>query len=174
MNPVNDDTMGTYNADPLDAAELSRFAVKNIVGDKMSQMQFYKDKLFAPREDDDPEEALENRRRLALAMELLRDKDFEFDDDEEEAFLVSKQMPILNPRSLTRLLLVSDGTKDDFLDSWNDYCNPRKKATAERILDDFVDIQDKANSVFNQGKTPFKQASKDWGKLNDAIKRELG
>lgn len=57
----------------------------------------------------------------------------------------------------------SDGTKSDFLDVWNHYCNPKKKRVIEDILGDYVDIDDKANDALKGG-----TESSVFGKSNSA------
>ena len=64
---------------------------------------------------------------------------------------------------------MSDGTKDEFLDIWSSMCNPNKKGMVERILSNYQDVDDKANSVF-KGASPFKSSGTDsWKKIQNAL-----
>ena len=64
-----------------------------------------------------------------------------------------------------------DGTKDDFLDVWNHYCNPKKKRIIEDILGDYVDIEDKANDAIKDDSqsSVFKQEMGARAKLKKAF-----
>ena len=53
----------------------------------------------------------------------------------------------LSRRSLKQLLIASDGTKEDFLRKWNRVCNSLDYPMAEKILNDYKDIEDKANDA---------------------------
>ena len=56
----------------------------------------------------------------------------------------------LNYRSFKKVLDASDGTKKDLLSIWSGYCNYDKKNMIEDILENYQDVKDKANSVFDQ------------------------
>ena len=75
--------------------------------------------------------------RVELAKALLSSKDFEFDSKEDiEKTQDSGNGLALNYRTLTNLLIGSDGTKEDFLAKWNEYTNSQKKkmTMCQRIL----------------------------------------
>lgn len=146
INPPN----GNYNTDELDGAELSRFYKVDVALDTKNNLA-YLEKKFTKELDntDDPEEATEVEGRLKIARTLLKHPDFEFDDAISAADAQRNQVSPLNPRSLAKLLELCDGTKDDFLDLWDGQCNPAKKSMAERILANYKDVENKANSVFN-------------------------
>ena len=80
-----------------------------------------------------------------------------------------------NYRSVKRLLDDCDGTKDDFLSLWNDYCNYKKKPTVERILKNYVDVQDKANDALKDGTDSeiFGKTNNPWDALT-SMYPELG
>lgn len=138
-----------YNTDVLDAAERSRFYIVDMKASNKDSLDYlikqYKGDLSV---EDDPEEIQRIKGRLNLAMTLLKSKQFVFDDDQDEAIAQENQTNILNPRSLTQAIDMSDGTKKDFLDWWNGMCNPNKRGVMETILANYKDIDNKANSVF--------------------------
>ena len=81
------------------------------------------------------EEETEAVRKRAAAVVLLNDPSFKFDNQED----IKKSQEegnglILNARTLINLLNVSNGTKEDILAKWNNYCNAFKKGMAQRIL----------------------------------------
>ena len=146
INPPNAAYKGAKEMDP---AELSRFYTVNMQPDPMEHLKylrgFYAEKIEGAEDD---EEKLEYRRRLALAEKILTSPKFTYDGaiDIEENQDNPSYKP-LNYRSFKMALDYSDGTKDDFLDVWNHYCNPKKKHTIEEILSNYVDIDDKANAA---------------------------
>lgn len=158
---------GEYDVEPLDMAMKTRFGTTEITYDNLHQLQ-YLTKLYSrvvnnPKQS--PENRLKNYNRYQIARKLLTDPRFHFDTAEEEAELEGTDYQALNYRSFTELLNASTG-KDDFLSKWSRFCNPNKYNTVEDILDDyldydfedlndegFADIEDKANSVFNEN--PF-------------------
>ena len=104
------------------------------------------------QDTNDAEEKLEYQGKLALAEKILNDPSFTYDGaiDIEENQDNPSYKP-LNYRSFKMALDYSDGTKDDFLDVWNHYCNPKKKRKIEDILGDYVDVADKANAALKDG-----------------------
>lgn len=150
MNPPT----ANYNADNLDQAELSRFRNVNLTSDNRYILK-YLEKTFdkAIADSTDPEDKMEYEGRKALAQKLLTSKKFIFDDAadiEKGRDRLDYNFHPLNYRSLTNLLEMSDGTKEDFLALWDDMVNPLKKDMAELILADYVDVKDKANSVLEK------------------------
>ena len=149
INPPNAAYKGAKEMDP---AELSRFYTKNLQPDPMEHLKylrsFYNQKI---EEAEDDEEKLEYKRKLALAEKVLTSPRFNYDSalDIEENQDNPSYKP-LNYRSFKMALDYSDGTKEDFLDVWNHYCNPKKKNIIEDILSKYVDIDDKANDALKQ------------------------
>jgi len=131
--------------DELDAAELDRFLEVDVVADKNVVLHFIRNfyKKEIPNESD--EDKMEDAGKLGIAEKLLTDRRFQFDGKQERQENQGKK--ILSPRSFTRLLEYCDGTKDDFLFNWSRMCNPYKKSLVEDILNDYVDVQDKANAA---------------------------
>lgn len=149
INPGGGDDTGNYNVDTLDAAERSRFYIVNMKASNYDSLKYLTDQYKADLAvEDDPEEQQRIRGRLGIATTLLKSGKFVFDDTQEEAIAQEDQTNILNPRSFTQALEMSDGTKDDFLDWWNGMCNPNKKDIMVQILADYKDVNNKANSVF--------------------------
>ena len=145
----------TYKgAKELDPAELSRFRRLNVFLNPAEHLR-YLTKYYSKEIEDaeDADEKLEAMGRLAIAKKLLTNPKFKYDTVAEEEELAgddSAYLP-LNYRSFKRCLDDSDGTKDDFLDLWNDFCNYKKKPVIEDILRDYKDVEDKANDALKDG-----------------------
>ena len=175
---VNPAQLGIYNTDELDIAELDRMR-RVIVTPKKPLVKKYLVDLYnglaewwshRPDDEDAREQIVANRGRAALANALLSSKEFEFDDgDDIRAAAEAGEMDhILSPRGLEMCISDSDGTKKDFLDQWNDFLNPKKKGMVQRILNNYKDIDDKANSVFKDN--PFKNSgTANWKKIQSAL-----
>lgn len=78
---------------------------------------------------------------------------------------------ITTARSFTNLIWGCDGTKKDLLNNWDSYCNAMKKPLIQRLLSDYKDKQDKANSVFqNGGNSVFAKSEKGaWDTIKDFL-----
>lgn len=143
------------DVEPLGQAEHDRFRHIRIISDKKHWLKYIQDRLQhlidAEEAAGDHEAAFQDERRKALITKLVSDKRFAFDEtpdiqkakDNEAWNKIS-----LNNRNLTKLLDNCDGTKADFLRKWNEFCNNLRKPKIETILDDYEDIEDKANDVF--------------------------
>lgn len=183
-NPKSD----AYNIkDDFDSAEITRGKLVTVVGDPKGFLWNYlkmkRAEIRAAIKDHRTKYAQQCINKITIAEALVNDPRLEFDTAEEiaeildwegvdkiEGFNGKYNVPILNSRSLTKLLEDSDGTVADVLNNWNDYCNPRKKKIAEEILDnvdinnfyddsdfevdddefDVDEVDDKANSVFKR------------------------
>lgn len=169
INPPNPN----YNTDRLDAAERSRFYQVDVKPDNKVQLDYLNNKYDKElREEDDPSEKLQIEGRKKLANTLLKSRDFKFDTQEDEDRAAEYDGPILNQRTFTKLLELSDGTKEDFLARWNGLCNRDKKPMVERILANYEDVQDKANDVLKQGTESDvfkKKEDSQWDKIKDFI-----
>ena len=170
INPPNANYKGAKEMDP---AELTRFRRVPMRPDPMEHLKYLKSVYTKEIEDAaDDESRLESEGRLALATTLLSSPDFTYDsgrdiDDnaDDPAFIPT------NYRSVKRVLDDSDGTKDDFLSLWNDYCNYKKKPTVERILKNYVDVQDKANDALKDGTDSevFGKTNNPWDALTSVF-----
>lgn len=147
INPPNAAYKGAKEMDP---AEVSRFYSLNMQPDPVEHLKylrgFYNKRIATSKGDVD--EQLEYKRKLGIAEKVLSDPRFTYDNGQDiENNMDNPSYRPLNYRSFKQALDFSDGTKEDFLDVWNHYCNPKKKNTIDAILADYVDIDDKANDA---------------------------
>lgn len=170
INPADEN----YNTDQLDDAEMSRFRVKNIYHDNINTRDYLIKSLQKKIDsematDNDPETILEYRGQQKLANVLLSSPDFEFDSPADvEASKMNGNGLILTSRTLTNAIEGSDGTKEDFLDGWNDYCNSLKKSMVIDILSGYEDVQDEATAALDghQSQSRFVKKQSAWDKLS--------
>ena len=167
---INPPTPG-YNTDELDAAELSRFKQIVVHQDKMQFLDYITKELKKDLQNPyDEQEEKELKNKLNLITKLLSSNQFTFDSAEEVAAAQMDGYPALNYRSLTNLLYGCDGTKKDFLAQWDSTVNPAKKEMAERILADYQDVDNKANSVFKGDSRPeFMKGPSVWDKIKNNL-----
>lgn len=148
INPADEN----YDTDVMDDAEVSRFKSTYVYSDP-SNTKNYLVKLFTQqaKEADDEEEKLESLGKAKIAETLLGARTFKFDSkDDIRDSKDSGNGLILTARTLTNLLQYCDGTKEDFLANWNDFCNSLKRPMVERILANYKDVEDKANDAIKQ------------------------
>lgn len=154
INPPN----ANYNTDSLDAAERSRFYQEYVEAEPDVLLDFLVRKFKQEAEAGDEEDAKEYAGRIKLAQALLSSREFAFDteEDEDRLSMEDPNAPILNPRSFTKLLETSDGTKEDLLYLWPKLVNRDKQGMAERILANYKDVEDKANDAlkYKNGEAP--------------------
>lgn len=170
INPAN----ANYNTDTLDMAERTRFRNIDVIPDPKNLLKHLTSK-FQEQADKASTEERKKRAlgRVELAKALLSSKDFEFDSKEDiEKTQDSGNGLALNYRTLTNLLIGSDGTKEDFLAKWNEYTNSQKKKMAERILANYVDIDDKANQALkSETKSNVFSTKSTYDKLMDELNK---
>lgn len=168
INPANPD----YDTDEMDMAERTRFRNIDIVPEPKSLLR-YLSKEFQDQADRASTEQRKKRAlgRLNLVKTLLSSNQFEFDDRRDiEKSKEDGNGLALNYRTLTNLLMGSDGTKEDFLNKWNEYTNSLKKGMAERILSNYVDIDDKANQALSGTESEvFKKSETVWDKIANLL-----
>lgn len=141
INPFSAD----YNTQLLDAAEESRFRTVFVETDPLATLSYLKQKYGGRGKPGD-------EGRVKLAEALLSNKKFSFSSPEEEATAMrSGNRKPLSARTLTRLLAACDGTKEDFLDLWDGFCDNGKYDMVEGILKNYVDNDDKANDALKRG-----------------------
>ena len=155
INPPNNN----YDVRDLDLAEVARYQLVLVNFDPKVQKQHlnteYNRYLQELDPENDPEEELEIRRKIAIINKLLSDKRFTYDDSDDIKEGIAKYgrayFRPLNYRTFSSLINVSDGTKEDILRLWDRYANPGKKFIIEDILSDYEDVDDKANQALAGG-----------------------
>ena len=155
INPA--DQGDSYQTYQLDQAEKGRFRNKAVKAENAVWMDHAENKYKKEAEilkDDDPVGATEDLGRAALAKAIAGNSGFLFDDDEDLLDLENDKSwngLATTPRNLTLLLDNCRGTKDSLLDMWSDYCNNKHEPLIKRILSNYKDVDNKANSVFQDG-----------------------
>lgn len=158
----------TDEVEPMGQAERDRFRAVRIVSDKRHWLAYIQKRLRdlrkAYEDKGDHKGALAQERKEAIIKKIVSDSKFDFDNSVDLVKARENEgwnKLSLNNRNLTKLLDASDGTKDDFLNLWNEYCNNLRKPLIQRILSSYEDIPDKANdalaggtesSIFNRAK----------------------
>ena len=164
-----------YDTDTMDMAERSRFAKKYLDSDAKATLQYLTNRYTNAIENArSEEEKLEDEGRLKLAKTLLTSADFTFDTavDIDKISETDDFESLLSARTLTMTLNDCDGTKEDFLREWDNNINRAKKPMAERILKNYVDVDDKANDALKR-ETESDVFKKEDSNL-DKIKNVLG
>ncbi len=171
MNPYNP----AYDVEDIDMAMRTRFGKINVEADNNFQKEYFEKLLTKELKEaqdlDDPEEIRIIKGQLNLARTLMSSPLFRFDNDEEEADAKLDGEASLNPRTLTETLLACDGTKEDFLYVYMQKCNPAKFDMVETILEDYVDVDDKANDALKYGdENPFAKRERSvWDSVSAAL-----
>lgn len=155
INPPNNN----YDVRDLDFAEVTRYQLVIVNFDPKIQKQFlnteYNRYLQELDPEEDPDEELELKRKIAIVNKLLGDKRFTYDNSDDIKEGIAKYgrayFRPLNYRTFSSLINVSDGTKEDILRLWDRYANPGKKFIIEDILSDYEDVDDKANQALAGG-----------------------
>ena len=149
INPPN---MAFPNVDQLDPAELGRYRQVEVVANKRQHLGYLENKfdknIKAAQKAGNDQLAKELAGKKALAQKIVSDKRFDYDGEQEEYEAAQAGFPSLSPRTFTKALVASDGTKDDFLNIIQTMFVPETVSKLEQILSDYVDVDDKANSVF--------------------------
>ncbi len=166
----------TYDTDVMDVAERTRFRNIDVVPEPKTVLN-YLVKTFQNAADKatTPERKKRAEGRIKLAKALLTNRDFEFDNKEDIERVMDEGNGLpLNYRTLTAVLTNSDGTKEDFLNKWNEFTNNLKKKMVERILSNYRDVDDKANQALKD-KTEsevFKSKKSTFDTLMDLLDSE--
>ena len=134
---------------PLGTAMQRRFKNIHITANPMETLRwmrrYYGNLIQA---EDDPQMLKELKGKLAIAEKVLSDPRFSYDTTkDEDAHADDTYWNATSPATFTDLLENSDGTKEDVLREWNNYCSYEKKDMIEDILGDYKDIDDKANDA---------------------------
>lgn len=150
---------GDYNVTPLDSAEKGRMRIEYVASDPLLIMRYIQHMcdtaIATAKKNNSP-----NLERITkkytgmrnLATKILSDPRFSFDDTQDIRKALDDpngNQLLLNPRTLTNCLLGSRGDSKVFIARWNSYCNSHKKQMIVDILKDYKDVDDKANSVFD-------------------------
>ena len=185
---INPTSGGYEGVNELDMAMRGRFRIKDM-GDMPNTQEYLgymKSKL--EKEIKNAEELLKQKPnsklrqkevtaangRLKLATTILKSPLFQWDtaDEEMEQSLRGDNYQTLSPRDFSAVINACDGTKEDLIDIWSDYCNDNKQDMIEQILTDYVDVDDKANSVFKDldneesDEDSIFGAESDWDKVS--------
>lgn len=142
------------DVEPLGQAEHDRFRHIRVISEKKHWLDYITRRLDhlrdAAEKEGDHEAAFAEERRKALITALVDSPQFAFDETVDIQKAKENELwnkISLNNRNLTKLLDNCDGTKADFLEKWNQFCNNLRKTKAETILQKYTDIEDKANDV---------------------------
>ena len=134
---------------PLGTAMQRRFKNIHITANPMETLRWmrgYYGKLIEA--EDDAEMLKELKGKLAIAEAVLSDPRFTYDTTkDEDAHADDTYWNATSPATFTDLLENSNGTKDNVIREWNNYCSYEKKDLIEDILRDYKDIDDKANDA---------------------------
>lgn len=144
-----------YNTDELDDAEKSRFEVQYVALDNLNTRDYLigtLQKKIDKSSSDAQKKKFEGQQRLA--NKLLSSKKFRFDNDEDiEMSKINGNGLLLTARTFTNALTRCNGTKEDFLRVWDNYCNNLKKDMVIDILADYKDANDKATQGLDSHET---------------------
>lgn len=152
INPPNSD----YQVDQLDDAEIGRMFVVYVKADKAVTLDYIKAELQRfigsnPTEED----KLIFEKQMRLATKIIMDPRFFFDNQDD--INASKDPDkggnglVTSPRNFVRLLKMSEGDKEFFINNWSNTCGSLKQQTIKEILKDYKDTDDKANQALKQG-----------------------
>ena len=175
INPATGAYPGARDLDPAERSRARRVNVQMIPDEHLRYLR----KIYTQEIENavDAEDKLECEGRLAIAEKILTDKTFYYDTPDEVIDLHDDPSWVpLNYRSFKKLLDETNGTKKDFLDNWNDYCNYKKKGLVQTILSDYVDVEDKANDALKGGTQSsvfgknLSNMDKLFNKFGDALK----
>lgn len=193
INPAKSDAYS--GTSEFDNALLDRFSQIAIYPDIPQYRKHLLDELnhnlevFKKKAEKNParyaKKITETEGRIKLATTVLSSPLFSFDsiEDEEKAYSTEQegdrkilQNKILSPRGFSALIRACNGTKEDFLKRYPDFCNINKLDIMEQILTSYKDVEDKANSALKykdgflpdeEEETIFKE--NDWDKLSGLL-----
>ena len=151
---INPDSVD-YTVEEMDSAMLTRMGQLEVEPDVDYQLKYFR-RLFGEQFEKYKSKGRKRGMkqaagRMAIAEALLTDPNFSFDDPKQEREAKKMQKPALNPRTLTTALESCNGTKQDFIREFEKVCNPKRLDMIEMILNDYVDVDDKANDALKFG-----------------------
>lgn len=182
INPAD----ANYNTDRLDDAELGRVRRVYVKSDSRNFLDYvtntWNKKIEKAKTEGNDRKLKKYQGQLNLATTLLKNPKFMFDskDDIERSHENEETGAgnglVLNYRSFSNLLVSCDGTKDDFIDLWSDYCNADKLVIVKTILANYKDVDDKANDALKGGteSSVFKNKASTREERLDKLKSSLG
>ena len=182
---INPDS-GDYDVKPLDPAEMGR--VEEIVLTSTPEnwvkymSEYYTELANRAEKQGNERLALINKKIVNLSTAIGENPDFDFDTTESiKKYSSDEYKNVWNhkrttPRTLTNAIVRAKGDKEEFLKRFNNFCNNLQYKKMEDILNNYVDIDDKANQAL-KSHTPkdklFKsQKDRDLDEL-DAITKSL-
>lgn len=178
---INPDTKKhRYEVIPLDSAEMTRFSHIDVVpiikSFKSHILKELKGELDAIGDDEDfADLILETKGKIKLAETILNSDEFRFDDtkqrDDDWSTPGYNKIP-LDYRSFEQAIMNSDGTKEGLLAVWKQNSNNLRYDMIEDILENYVDVDDKANDVLKGGADSeiFKKHESNWDLVNNVMK----
>lgn len=178
---INPDTKKRrYEVIPLDSAEMTRFSHIDVVplikSFKSHLLKELKSELDAIGDDEDfADLVLETKGKIKLAETILNSDEFRFDDtkqrDDDWSTPGYNKIP-LDYRSFEQAIMNSDGTKEGLLAVWKQNSNNLRYDMIEDILENYVDVDDKANDALKGGTDSdvFKKQETPWDIVNKVIK----
>ncbi len=184
INPADEAYEGTNELDTAMRNRFRRIDVsvdlpqykKHLIGELQQALKIDEQAVQEDPSQWNIEDLTASQGRLKLASAILSSPMFEFDDIEAEREATENQSSTLSPRSFSAIIRACNGTKDDLIKLWPDYCNPNKLDTIEQILTDYVDVDDKANDAlrYKDGVAPEEEESifgkeSAWDKLQGLL-----
>lgn len=178
---INPDTKKRrYEVIPLDSAEMTRFSHIDVVplikSFKSHLLKELKSELDAIGDDEDfADLVLETKGKIKLAETILSSDEFRFDDtkqrDDDWSTPGYNKIP-LDYRSFEQAIMNSDGTKEGLLAVWKQNSNNLRYDMIEDILENYVDVNDKANDALKGGTDSdvFKKRETPWDIVSNVIK----
>ena len=178
---INPDTKKhRYEVLPLDSAEMTRFSHIDVVpiikSFKSHILRELQSELDAIGDDEDfADLVLETKGKIKLAETILNSDEFRFDDtkqrDDDWSTPGYNKIP-LHYRSFEQAMMNSDGTKEGLLAVWKQNSNNLRYDMIEDILEDYVDVDDKANDALKGGTDSdiFKKHESNWDIVNKVIR----
>lgn len=178
---INPDTKKRrYEVIPLDSAEMTRFSHIDVVpiikSFKSHILKELKGELDAIGDDEDfADLVLETKGKIKLAETILNSDEFRFDDtkqrDDDWSTPGYNKIP-LDYRSFEQAIMNSDGTKEGLLAVWKQNSNNLRYDMIEDILENYVDVDDKANDALKGGTDSdvFKKQETNWDIVKNVIK----
>lgn len=174
VNPVSSAYGGVNAADMAELTRYKRYSVTPNVKEHLRYLNKEYDEEYEDAQEFGDTDAMRAALgKKALASTILTSPLFEYTSlEEEEEHVGDPSFRATNYRTLKLALDESDGKKDELLRNWSSICAYTQKPIIEDILGNYVDVDDKANSVFKQGTNSavFKKAANALSKVQTFLK----